>query len=312
MDNFVAIDFETATRSRNSACSIGVAVVDGGKIIDTYSSLIRPPDLAFDADLIGIHGITAEAVHDAPTFSDVLPDIERLCRDGIVVAHNAPFDIGVFLACEANSDHHWLPMRYLCTVQVARSVLPGLPNHKLGTLANLFGLHLEHHNAASDARVCAEIAIRLFRLGGIDVVNQYCRDIAEFGHRDEHAPRFDEAAIHLALGRRDRSAGSTETEALVELDEADGRFEGMRFVFTGVLAYIDRTAALAIVEDQGGRAMSSVSKKTDIVVVGDEVLDAFRHSGKTTGKLAKAVTLRDQGAPIRVIGESEFLALIST
>ena len=310
MLNFVAIDFETATRSRNSACSIGVAVVNGGRIIDTFSSLLQPPGLAFDDDLMGIHGITADAVRNAPAFTDIWPEVERRCDCGIVVAHNAAFDVGVVCACEADSAHRWLPDRYLCTVRVAQEVLPGLPNHKLRTLANLFGLHLDHHDAASDACACAEIAVRLFRLAGEELVRELCRDIADFGHSSEWEPHFNDTAIRLSLNRHDRAETAGERETLVEHAEADGRFEGQRFVFTGELAYLDRAEAEAIVEQQGGRSTGSVSKKPDIVVVGDEVLDTFKRSGTTTGKLAKAVALQDQGVPISIRGESEFLNMI--
>jgi DNA polymerase-3 subunit epsilon len=76
------------------------------------------------------------------------------------------------------------------------------------------------------------------------------------------------------------------------------------------LAFLSRTEAKANVERQGGDASESISKSTDIVVVGGELYNEYKQTGKTTGKLAKAVQLIQSGAPIDIIGESEFMDMI--
>jgi DNA polymerase-3 subunit epsilon len=309
MDDFVAIDFETANRSRDSACAVGLAVVRAGRITESYSSLIQPPTLEFDQDFIGIHGITPDAVRNAPPFAEVWLEIERRCGDGLVAAHNASFDVGIMSACAGHDDRACLPGRYVCTVELARAMLPGLPNHKLRTLANVFGLPLDHHDAASDAVACAELAIRLFRLAGPDQIEAYCRSFADFGRSSEI--EFSGACVSISLEEMGiKLLNDGEEMALIEPADADGRFDGMRFVFTGEMAFLDRAEASQIVAQQGGKATGSVSKKTNIVVVGDEVLDLYKRSGKTTGKLAKAVELQESGAPIRIVSESEFLEMI--
>lgn len=309
MDDFVAIDFETANRSRDSACAVGLAVVRAGRITETYSSLIQPPTLEFDQDFIGIHGITPDAVRNAPPFTEVWLEIERRCGDGLVAAHNASFDVGIMSACAGHDDRACLPGRYVCTLELARAMLPGLPNHKLRTLANVFGLPLDHHDAASDAVACAELAIRLFRLAGPDQIETYCRSFADFGRSSEIV--FSGACVSISLEDLGiKLLNDGEEMALVEPAEADGRFDGMRFVFTGEMAFLDRAEASQIVAQQGGKATGSVSKKTNIVVVGDKVLDLYKRSGKTTGKLAKALELQESGAPIRIVSESEFLEMI--
>jgi DNA polymerase-3 subunit epsilon len=309
MDDFVAIDFETANRSRDSACAVGLAVVRAGRITESYSSLIQPPTLEFDQYFIGIHGITPDAVRNAPPFAEVWLEIERRCGDGLVAAHNASFDVGIMSACAGHDDRACLPGRYVCTVELARAMLPGLPNHKLRTLANVFGLPLDHHDAASDAVACAELAIRLFRLAGPDQIEAYCRSFADFGRSSEI--EFSGACVSISLEEMGiKLLNDGEEMALIEPADADGRFDGMRFVFTGEMAFLDRAEASQIVAQQGGKATGSVSKKTNIVVVGDEVLDLYKRSGKTTGKLAKAVELQESGAPIRIVSESEFLEMI--
>ena len=69
--NYVAIDFETANRSRASACSLAAVVVEEGQIVRSHYSLIKPPDLQFDYWNTKIHGITAKDVADKPDFAQL-------------------------------------------------------------------------------------------------------------------------------------------------------------------------------------------------------------------------------------------------
>lgn len=309
MEDFVAIDFETATPARNSACAVGLAVVRDGKLEGTFSSLIQPPTLDFDQRLIDIHGITPEAVLDAPTFAEIWPEIQRQSEGRLVVAHNAAFDVGVMAACTASEGCDPLVGQYICTVGLAQAMLPGLPNHKLRTLANVFGLSFDHHDPAADAVACAELAVRLFRLAGPESLRAYRRDFAAFGASREVVPGG--MAISISLDDLDLKMRPDDGElSLVSPSSSDLRFEGERFVFTGELMFLNRAEAQEIVESQGGKATSSVSKKTSFVVVGDEVFDRYKRSGKTTGKLAKAVELQGAGMAIRIISESEFLDMI--
>jgi DNA polymerase-3 subunit epsilon len=161
-DDFVAIDFETANDDHASACAVGVATVRGGAVVDTYSSLIRPPTTFFK--YTGTHGLAAQTVAGAPTFADIWPEIQRRCGGGIVAAHKASFDMGVIAKCVA---HYKLPrpsIQYVCTCRLARCLVPGLANYQLPTVAGHYGIALNHHEATSDAVACAELAIRLFRL----------------------------------------------------------------------------------------------------------------------------------------------------
>lgn len=70
MKNFTALDFETANASRSSVCSIGLAKVKNGEIIDTYYSLVNPGE-RFDSRNIAVHGIRPEDVRNAPSFADI-------------------------------------------------------------------------------------------------------------------------------------------------------------------------------------------------------------------------------------------------
>ena len=71
MMNFAAIDFETATGCRNSACSVAVTAVEDGKMKDVYYSLIQPPMNKYNYFNIQIHGITPNDTKNAPTFAEI-------------------------------------------------------------------------------------------------------------------------------------------------------------------------------------------------------------------------------------------------
>src|SRR5690606_3880957 len=120
--DFTAIDFETANGSNASACSVGLAKVRDGQVVDRIGWLIRPPagHDRFVEWNIRIHGITAAMVADASPWADQLPELLGFADGDLLVAHNAGFDMGVLRgACEATG----LPVPevgYLCSLQVAR------------------------------------------------------------------------------------------------------------------------------------------------------------------------------------------------
>lgn len=159
MLNFIAIDFETASASRDSACSLGAVTVRDGVIVDRRYSLIKPNG-PFSEFCIRVHGITEKDVETAPTFSDIYPVVYKLLNNQVVVAHNANFDIGVLRAsCE--SRNLLMPnVTPFCTVDMSRIAWPDLPKHKLNTLCDEFHFPLNHHNAIADATACGQILLR--------------------------------------------------------------------------------------------------------------------------------------------------------
>ncbi len=306
ISEFAAIDFETATASRNSACSIAIAVVRNEKVVDVYKSLIQPPNLEFDDRLTNIHGISASDVKDAPLFTDIWQEVERRCS-GLVVAHNASFDLGVMAACATDEQYNCLAGKYACTVDMSRKVFPGLPNHRLPTLAKVLGIGLDHHDATSDSVTCASLACLLFRVLGNESMS-YFREFAEFGHQSD---RNEMRSICVSISIDDLvDDESISSSGVTNLPAPDGRFDQMRFAFTGQLAFLGRSEAAKIVEQYGGTAAGSVSKKTDVVVVGDEVLATYKKSGHATGKLAKAIAISEKGTDIRIVSESEFMEML--
>ncbi len=175
--DFTAIDFETANSSSASACAVGLARVRDGEVVARASWLIRPPeghDRFFDIN-VSIHGITADDVLSARTWTQQLPELLAFIGDDVLVAHNAGFDLAVLRrACEA-TDAALPALRSVCSVQVARKT-HDLASYRLPLVAEAVGfLAFAHHDAADDALACAHIMIDAARRAGADDVVELAR-----------------------------------------------------------------------------------------------------------------------------------------
>ena len=160
MMNFAAIDFETATAARDSACSVAVVEVVEGKLYDSYYTLIQPPENKYNPFNIQIHGITREDTRYAPSFAKIWPELKEHLEGKVVVAHNAPFDMGVLGACLMRAGLPVPKFSYCDTVAISRKVWPELENHKLNTVGSFLEIDFKHHNALDDARTCAAIPLK--------------------------------------------------------------------------------------------------------------------------------------------------------
>ena len=160
---FLAIDFETANSSPDSACAIGAVLADETRLLHQHSSLIRPPTSQFAFTFV--HGLTWEMCREAPRFDAAWDEVTLMAQEAdIIVAHNARFDFNVLLACcrRYRMEPPGLPVA--CTVLLARRAWR-MRSNKLSALAEHFGIELNHHEALSDARACALIFQRLLQEG---------------------------------------------------------------------------------------------------------------------------------------------------
>ncbi len=159
MENFVAIDFETANNYRNSACAVGIVTVTDHIITDEYYTLIQPPRNQYNYHNILVHGIRPEDTIDAPTFDDVYFEIKHRLQNQVVVAHNEAFDRSVLKHTMEFYDLNYsqlnLSERWECTYKIFKQ--KGIIPTKLSDCAQKFNLQLNHHEALSDAKVCAQL-----------------------------------------------------------------------------------------------------------------------------------------------------------
>ena len=163
---YIAFDVETPNSANSRMSAIGITVVEDGRIVEEFDTLVDP-ECHFDRFNVELTGITPEMAAEAPAFPELWERISPLLSGGVLAAHNAPFDLSVLSRCLRDYGIFWREsVRYLCTCQMSRRLLPGLPNHRLNTVCGYFRVPLDHHRAGSDSRACGEILCRCLEAAG--------------------------------------------------------------------------------------------------------------------------------------------------
>jgi DNA polymerase-3 subunit epsilon len=171
-ETWVAIDFETATREPTSACALGVAIVRGGRVEERHSWLVQPPFNEYEFRNTMIHGLGPEDTALAPDFREVWFEVQPLLAQGPLLAHSASFDVRVLRALIVSHELPTLAYDYVCTVSMARKAFPGLHRHTLDTMCDHCNIALVHHDAASDAEACANVALECATASGSASIGQ--------------------------------------------------------------------------------------------------------------------------------------------
>lgn len=281
--HFAAIDVETANADLSSICQVGVAIFRDGSHVDSWSSLVDPED-DFDGFNVAIHGIDERRVRGAPVWPNVAQDLRGLLTGSVVACHT-PFDRAATMsACEKHGLDAF-GCRWLDTARVVRRAWPekfGEKGYGLNKVAAFLGIQFQHHDALEDARTAGEILCRASEHTGLSI--------------DEWLARV-ERPINPDANQPIRRVGSIE-----------GPLLGNVVVFTGSLA-IPRHEAADLAAKAGCDVASSVTKKTTLLVVGDQDLSKLAGKPKSSKHL-KAERLIAQGCPIRILRESDFQRIV--
>ncbi|SEE02607.1 DEDD exonuclease domain-containing protein [Ruania alba] len=173
---FVVVDLETTGGSpRESAITeIGAVKVRGGDVLGEFQTLVNP-GVGIPPTITVLTGITNAMVMTAPPITEVLPAFLEFTRGAILVAHNARFDVGFLRAASDRMELTWPRPQVVDTVALARRVVTRdeAPNHKLATLAPLFGSPTApDHRALTDARATVDVLHGLLaRMSGLGVTH---------------------------------------------------------------------------------------------------------------------------------------------
>jgi DNA polymerase III subunit epsilon len=171
---FVVLDLETTGGSpqEGGITEIGAVKVRGGEVLGEFQTLVRPPT-AIPPFIAVLTGISNSMVADAPSLPAALPPFLEFLTGAVLVAHNAPYDIGFLKAAAERTGHPWPKATVIDTVRLARHIVnkDEAPNRKLGTLARLFGSPTEpDHRALNDARATVHVLHALLgRIGTLGV-----------------------------------------------------------------------------------------------------------------------------------------------
>ncbi|HET7550700.1 MAG TPA: 3'-5' exonuclease [Gemmatimonadaceae bacterium] len=164
--SYAVVDVET-TGTRAGAgdriTEVAVVVLRGGEVVQRYETLVNP-ERPIPPMITAITHITWEMVKDAPRFGEICGELLEVLSGHVFVAHNAEFDWRFISAEVARASGRRLDSRRLCTVRLARKVLPHLPSRRLDSLAHYYGVDIvDRHRALGDADATARILLRLLR-----------------------------------------------------------------------------------------------------------------------------------------------------
>ncbi|CUX48213.1 PolC-type DNA polymerase III [Clostridium sp. C105KSO13] len=186
---YIVFDLETTGFSaiKDKIIEIGAVKVVNGKIVDRFSTFVNPRR-PIPFEITKLTSITDEMVMGSPDIEVVLPEFLEFVGDGVLVAHNAGFDVGFI---EQNCRYQDITPHfvYVDTVALARVLLPALSRYKLNTVAKALGISLEnHHRAVDDAAATAEIFIKFVQMLKERNITTL-RDINQFGDMNPNAIR---------------------------------------------------------------------------------------------------------------------------
>ncbi|MEU9510536.1 DEDD exonuclease domain-containing protein [Micromonospora sp. NPDC048170] len=193
---FVVVDLETTGGAPDGGgiTEIGAVKVRGGEELGVLATLVNP-GVPIPPFITVLTGITQAMLVPAPPIEQVLPSFLEFVADAVLVAHNAPYDVGFLKAACAKHGYRWPNPRVLDTAALARRVLTRdeVPNRKLGTLAAYFRTATQPtHRALDDARATVDVLHGLIaRLGGhrVDTVGdaiEFARAVTPTQRRKRH------------------------------------------------------------------------------------------------------------------------------
>ena len=303
--SFVAIDFETATSARNSACAVAAVLFEKGAVTDKYVSLIQPPGNEYDARNISIHRIRPSDTRSSPTFPEVWRNIEAFTQGSLVVAHNTAFDMSVLRRCSEHYEFQPGGFAFACTYRLAESHMPEVGTWRLDVLADEFDIPLVHHDPMSDAEAAGKLWHALPEFAALshrDLLDLHGYRLGNFDIVD-YLPFSNAKSSQTSRPERRRFAA----EAVID---PGGRPYGKRVALTGTLASMPRPDAFDAILGVGGSPAKSVSGKTDYLVVGSINLAVVGEDGMSRNH-RRAFDLQQSGYPIQIIDEDDFHCLLA-
>ncbi len=163
--------------------------MQGGEVVDRFQRLVNP-GRSIPKRITQITGITTGMVYDAPPIEDVLPDYLDFLGEGIFTAHNLSFDLNFLNAELERVGARGLENETLCTLRLARRLLPGLKSKGLSRLIQFYGLQVNgRHRALGDAEATATILQQFFSQLAFEHEIETVDELLTFQHRSYRTVR---------------------------------------------------------------------------------------------------------------------------
>ncbi|MCB0350152.1 MAG: 3'-5' exonuclease [Bdellovibrionales bacterium] len=162
---FISFDLETTgfIAGVDKIVEVGaVRYVDGN--VDSVFSTLVDPQMPIPEAASRVNGISNDMVQGKPTIDKLLEAFADFCADDVLVAHNANFDFQFLVSDIVRLESRAPSGAVLDTCNIARKIIPGLPNYKLGTLVQHLQIESSNfHRAEEDAKYCGELFLKLIQ-----------------------------------------------------------------------------------------------------------------------------------------------------
>ena len=282
---FVAIDVETANADMGSICQIGLARFVDGQLADEWCTLVDPEDY-FDEVNIAIHGIESRMVRGQPTLPQIADRLRATLESTVSVCHTH-FDRIALGRAYGKYNLSPIETSWLDSARVVRRTWKDLAwkGYGLANVCSRIGYEFRHHDALEDAKAAGFVLLAALR---------------------ESQQGLDEwrLRVNQPIDPESSSSGA----ALQRDGNPEGDLYGEVLVFTGALE-LPRSEAADLAASVGCQVASGVTKKTTILVVGDQDVTKLAGHAKSS-KHRKAEQLVAEGHRMRIIRESDFKTLV--
>lgn len=284
LNDFTALDIETTGLSPEYDSIIELAAVRyrNGSPVDKYSQLVNP-GFSIDEFITELTGITDEMLSTMPKIGEALPGFIAFVGNDVVVGHNVNFDVNFIYDKSVENGLSPFSNNFVDTMRMSKRLYKSWSSYKLDCLIENLGLEKrEAHRALNDAELTAEAYRVMCTESNFEIAmtlsqEKKARDfVAQDGYIDEDNPLF-----------------------------------GKVCVFTGALQKLNRAEAMQIVTNIGGICADSVTKKTNLLILGNADYWASRNDGKSA-KHKKAEKLKLSGNDIEIISENVFYDMIAS
>lgn len=304
--DYVVLDIETTglKKERDEIIQVSAVKFKQDQELDYLDTLIKPVHKQISPFIENLTGISNSDVDNAPEITEIIPKLNYFIGDQPLIGHNVMFDLSFLKYNGLN-----LPkLEFVDTLDIAQAAQSQLklPNTKLETLKNYFGIDNRSHNSLNDVKTTAVVYQKLRDAGYLQKPSR--PKFRQWKSKDYFYDQFDKSLSKNEINKKRALFGNQLIDKLV-VPENKSKLKDQIFVFTGDLKQLPREQAQKIVEGEGGIIKKSVVLKTDYVVVGIEN-PAVVVDGKSTKQRRAEELNATKGKNIQIITEEQFMNMI--
>ena len=280
--NYCVVDVETTGLDcyADRIIEIAIVKVQSGQIVETYDTFVNP-GMKIPARITALTGITDADISEAPTYYDIAEKVADLMNDTTAIGHNVTFDLNFIQQIfTVLPDDISIRIDFIDTWDYSRRVVKDVPNYKLQTMLDFFGIDPGHaHRAIDDAKATQKLFTAL----------------------TEYRKTEKERVL------RERREQKKAVDDLRHRTYAKSPLLDKSFCFTGVFT-LDRESMQSLAVSVGALPRDQVSGRTDFLVMGD--INGYPEWA-IEKKKGTAEKLQAKGGKIQIIDESAFLSMVS-